>query len=86
MTTKYQKRIIINPKIMTGKPVIKGTRITVELILRLMAQGMKTEEILDNYPHLKQEDIYAALEYGAETIEQEQILPLPYLKQIHQYA
>ncbi len=57
MTTKYQNRITVDPKIIIGKPVIKGTRITVELILRLLAQGMAEKEILENYPHLKKQDI-----------------------------
>jgi len=76
MTTKYQNRITVDPKVMVGKPVIKGTRITVELILRLLAQGQAIEEILKAYPHLKKEDISAALEYAAEIIEEEKIPPL----------
>ncbi len=76
MVTKYQNRIVVNPKIMVGKPVIKGTRITVELILRLLAQGMTEQEILENHPHLKKEDIRAALEYAAQTIEEEKVFPL----------
>ncbi len=64
MVAKYQNRITINPKIMVGKPIIKGTRITVELILRLLAQGMAKQEILENYPHLQEQDIQAVLEYA----------------------
>jgi uncharacterized protein (DUF433 family) len=58
------ERITIDPQIMAGKPVIKGTRITVDLILRLLAQGTTNEEILKNYPHLKKEDILAAMNYA----------------------
>jgi uncharacterized protein (DUF433 family) len=76
MNTKYQNRIIVDPKVMVGKPVIKGTRITVELILRLLAQGQTIEEILKAYPHLKKEDILAALEYATKIIEEEKIFPL----------
>jgi uncharacterized protein (DUF433 family) len=76
MNTKYQNRIIVDPKVMVGKPVIKGTRITVELILRLLAQGHTIEEILKAYPHLKKEDILAVLEYATEIIEEEKIFPL----------
>lgn len=76
MTTKHQKRIIVDPKIMVGKPVIKGTRITVELILRLLAQGETIEKIIKAYPHLTKEDIYAALEYATEVIEEEKVFPL----------
>ena len=54
-------RIQINPKVMIGKPVIKGTRIPVELILKMLSQGIATEEILEEYPHLTKEDIRAAL-------------------------
>jgi uncharacterized protein (DUF433 family) len=76
MKPKYQNRIVIDPKIMVGKPVIKGTRITVELILRLLAQGQTIEEILKAYPHLKREDILAALEYATEMVAEEKIFPL----------
>lgn len=69
-------RIIIDPKIMVGKPVIKGTRITVELILRLLAQGMTIENILENYPHLHKEDILAAVEYATELVEEERVYPM----------
>ena len=55
------ERIAVNPKIMSGKPVVKGTRVTVEQILKLMAQGLVVEEILKDYPHLCREDISAFL-------------------------
>nr|NIT55163.1 DUF433 domain-containing protein [Fodinibius sp.]NIV10123.1 DUF433 domain-containing protein [Fodinibius sp.]NIY23747.1 DUF433 domain-containing protein [Fodinibius sp.] len=55
----YKQRITTDSKIMLGKPVIKGTRITVELILRKLSQGLTVEEILDGYPHLTKEDILA---------------------------
>lgn len=54
-------RIEINPKIMLGKPVIRGTRITVELILRKLGEGASETDMLDAYPHLSQEDIRAAV-------------------------
>jgi uncharacterized protein (DUF433 family) len=60
------KRISIDPNICFGKPCIRGTRIWVSLILDFMANGMSPEEILAEYPHLKIEDIRAALAYGAE--------------------
>ena len=69
-------RIIINPKIMVGKPIIKGTRITVELVLRLLAQGQTVKEIIENYPHLDKHDIYAAIEYALEVLEEEAVYPL----------
>jgi uncharacterized protein (DUF433 family) len=76
MVTKYQDRVIVDPEIMVGKPIIKGTRITVELILRLLAQGMTQKEILKNYPQLKREDILAVLEYATEMVEEEKVFPL----------
>jgi len=76
MAKKYQNRIIVDPRIMVGKPVIKGTRITVELILRLLAQGQTIEEILKAYPHLEREDILAALEYARELVEEEKVYPI----------
>lgn len=69
-------RIEINPKIMVGKPVIKGTRIPVELILKMLSQGITTEEILGEYPQLTKEDIQAALAYGAKALEVEEVYPL----------
>jgi uncharacterized protein (DUF433 family) len=55
------ERITINPKIMGGKPVIKGTRLTVEYVLNLLAHGATTEEILEEYQRLKPEDIQACI-------------------------
>ena len=69
-------RIEINPKIMVGKPVIKGTRIPVELILKMLSQGITTEEILGEYPQLTKEDIQAALAYGAKALEVEEVYSL----------
>jgi uncharacterized protein (DUF433 family) len=66
-------RITIDPRIMGGKPVIKGTRVTVESILRKIGVGMSIDEILDAHPHLTPEDIYAAAVYAADTIANEDI-------------
>ena len=75
MKEELLKRIVINPKIMVGKPIIKGTRIPVDTIVRLIAQGMKIEDILDDYPNLSKEDIKAALLYSAEVVSGEFVLP-----------
>jgi uncharacterized protein (DUF433 family) len=61
---------------MTGKPVIKGTRIPVEQILKLLAQGLSSDDILKDYPHLKKDDIMAALLYAAKIMGREEIYPL----------
>lgn len=67
-------RIEINPKIMMGKPVIRGTRIPVELILRKLGEGVTEVDLLDAYPRLTHEDIQAALGYAADTLAHEEIV------------
>ena len=69
-------RIEIDPDVMTGKPVIKGTRITVELVLRKLAEGATDSDLLDAYPRLTREDIRAAIAYAADTIAHEEIILL----------
>ena len=66
-------RIEMNPEVMFGKPVIRGTRITVEHILRKVAGGMTAEEILQDHPHLTVEDIRAAIAFAADYLAQEEI-------------
>ena len=68
------ERVEINPAIMFGKPVIKGTRITVELILRKLAGGMTVEEILTDHPHLVAADVYAATDFAASYLASEEIV------------
>lgn len=63
-------RISIDPAIMMGKPCIKGTRITVELILRWLAEGRTFDELLEAYPHISDEDIKAALAFAASAVNQ----------------
>jgi len=60
-------RIVIDPGILVGKPVIKGTRVPVHLIIELLANGMTTKQILKEYPQLKQKDIKATLLYASKT-------------------
>ncbi len=67
-------RIVSDHRIMLGKPVIKGTRIPVELILRKLAEGMTFAKLLQAYPHLTKEDILAAVSYSADVIEREELL------------
>ena len=67
------ERIIIDEKILAGKPIIKGTRISVEFILVLLSSGMSMQEIIKEYPHLKREDILAAFTYAAKVLKKEEI-------------
>lgn len=67
-------RISIDPAVMMGKPCIKGTRITVELILRKMGAGRSLADILDAYPQLTQDDVWAALAFAADYMQHETIL------------
>jgi uncharacterized protein (DUF433 family) len=68
------ERIEINPKVMFGKPVIKGTRIPVDLILRALGDGMSVEELLDGYPRLTREDVHAAQSFAADYITHEDLI------------
>jgi uncharacterized protein (DUF433 family) len=74
MTTE---RIEIDPAVMMGKPVIRGTRITVELILRKLAEGVSENELLEDYPHITREDVRAAVAYGAASVAHEEVVLLP---------
>ena len=70
------ERITLNPKVMTGKPVIKGTRLTVEFILNLLAHGATTTEVLDEYEGLTTEDIQACLLFAGESLSRTEFMPL----------
>jgi uncharacterized protein (DUF433 family) len=69
-----QRRIEINPKVMLGKPVIRGTRITVELILRKLGDGASYRDLLEAYPHLTEDDIQAAMAYAADALAHEETI------------
>ena len=70
------KRITLNPKVMVGKPVIRGTRLTIEYILNLLAHGATTAEILDEYAGLTLEDIQACLLFAKESLSRTEFMPL----------
>jgi uncharacterized protein (DUF433 family) len=70
-------RIEINPRVMMGKPVIRGTRIPVELLLRKISEGASEDDLLDAYPRLQREDIRAAIAYAADTLAHEETVFLP---------
>lgn len=69
------KRIVVNPKVMVGKPVIKGTRIPVYAIVNRVAQGWTFQEILEDFPRITENDIKAALMYAGKLVEGEEIFP-----------
>ncbi|MDP3049100.1 MAG: DUF433 domain-containing protein [Thermodesulfovibrionales bacterium] len=72
----WRDRIAIDPAVLVGKPIIKGTRIAVEFVIDLLAQGWTEPEILRNYPGLTHEDILACLKYAGETLDSEKVFPL----------
>ncbi len=71
---EYKERIIIDPGILVGKPIIKGTRLAVELIIDLLANGWTKDEILRNYPGLIQEDIQACLAYASQSLSEKSFI------------
>ena len=75
-SNKLLERITLNPSIMTGKPIIRGTRLTVQFILGLLAHGASMEEILDEYKGLTKEDIKACLLFATESLEDTTFMPL----------
>ena len=70
------ERIVVDPKIMVGKPIIKGTRLTVEFILNTLAHGAAISEILDEYSGLSEEDIKACMLFASESMEDSSFMPL----------
>lgn len=74
MSFVLKDRIEVNPNVMLGKPVIQGTRIPVELIVRKLGEGATEADLLDAYPRLTQEDIRAALAYAADSLAHEAIV------------
>jgi uncharacterized protein (DUF433 family) len=69
-------RIVVDPNILTGKPVVRGTRISVELVVELLAAGWSHAQILSSYPHLSEADIRACLAYASELLHEEKVYPL----------
>ncbi len=72
----WQDRIVIDPKTLAGKPVVRGSRLAVEFIVDLLAQGWSEADILRNYPGLLQEDIQACLHYASAILHAEKVYPL----------
>lgn len=76
MEKELLSRIVVEPKIMAGKPVIKGTRVPVDIILKKLAQNIEVKEILKDFPRLTKEDIKAAIMYAESLVEDTEIFPL----------
>lgn len=75
MQRTYQGRIIVNPNILAGKPVVRGTRIPVELVLKRLAQDLDMQTIFAAYPRLTKEDVKACIAYAYALVEGEEIFP-----------
>ena len=73
----WQERIVIDPDVLVGKPVVKGTRIAVELVIDLLGRGYTTAQVLAQYEHLTAEDVQACLAYAAEVLQSEKVYALP---------
>jgi uncharacterized protein (DUF433 family) len=73
----WKEYITIDPNILVGKPIIKGTRLSVEFVIDLLAQGWTNQEIIRNYPGITREDIQACLAYASETLKTEKVYILP---------
>jgi uncharacterized protein (DUF433 family) len=73
----WRERIIVDPNILVGKPIIKGTRISVEFVIDHLARGWTVEQILKEYDHLTLEDIQACLSYAGELVREEKVYSLP---------
>ena len=72
----WQDRIVVDPEILVGKPVVKGTRLSVQFIIDLLAQGWTEEQIVNSYPGLTRQDLQACYAYAAETLGAEKVYPL----------
>jgi uncharacterized protein (DUF433 family) len=73
----WHDQITVDPKVLVGKPVIKGTRIAVEFVVDLLGRGWTREQILEEYDHLTPEDIQACLAYASEVLKSEKVYLLP---------
>ena len=73
----WQERITLDPKVLTGKPIIRGTRIAVEFVIDLLGRGWTIDQVLKEYDHLTAEDIQASLAYAAETLKSERVYLVP---------
>jgi uncharacterized protein (DUF433 family) len=70
----YEERIVADPGVMLGKPCIRGTRVTVEMVVRKLSEGESVDGLLDAYPHLTKDDVLAALSYCADVVGREELI------------
>jgi uncharacterized protein (DUF433 family) len=70
-------RVVLNPEVLTGKPVIRGTRLAVEFIVDLLGQGWSEAQVLENYPGITHEDILACLQYASQQLKSERVYAVP---------
>lgn len=73
----WQQRITVDPNVLVGKPIVKGTRISVEFVIDLLARGWTSQQILKEYDHLTPEDIQACLAYASEMLKTERVYVTP---------
>ena len=76
LSMEWRERIVCDPDILVGKPTIKGTRISVELVLGWLGAGWSIDQVLENYPHIAREDVLAALSYASEYMREERFIRL----------
>ena len=69
----FNERIVLNPDVLCGKPVVRGTRLAVEFIVELLGQGWTESQILENYPGLTHDDILACLQYASQQLKSERV-------------
>lgn len=74
--TTYRDRIVVDPDILAGKPVVKGTRIPVELVLKRLSQDLNIRTLFQVYPRLTEDDVKACLEYAQSLVEGEEVFPI----------
>lgn len=74
---QWEERIELNPDVLVGKPIVRGTRIAVEFVVELLASGWSIDQILQEYDHLTVEDIRACLRYASEMLKSERVYLLP---------
>jgi uncharacterized protein (DUF433 family) len=72
---EWRERITLDPAVLVGKPVVKGTRLAVEFIIDLLAKGWTVEDVLRNYPGITREDVQACLAYASEILHAEKVFP-----------